>query len=276
MDSDSDIEPSGTNTKPSKVTVNRSTKSREASPPIIDLDDVHDSDDVNLVGKVHIAVRKPAPESSTTISLSSSPLPPRPPPRMAKSTLDDPNLSISQPVMRRLERRMDAGEAARLMPPPSRPSIPATETAPLGLPVFSRKKKSMPIHSLLNGHEFLEIEAEHSGDEIEAGSSDPEGVENDYDRQFAGDFDMSQVADDYDQSNVYRQSLFTQATANGPSFLNKPVRTGIFAGGRPWQRAVRTSHSSSPLRNENDEYSFGSFVVHDEEELHYDSSSSQI
>jgi len=129
----------------------------------------------------------------------------------------------------------------------------------------------------LNGHEFLEVEAEHSGDEIEAGSSDPEGVENESDRQFAGDFNMSQVAHDYDQDDVYRQSLFTQAPTNGPTFLNKPIRAGAFAGGRAWQRPVRIPHgSSSPPNEEPDEYSFGSFVVHDDEELLYDTSSSQI
>lgn len=276
MDSDSDLEPLETNTKPSKVMIKLSNKSGPASPPpIIDLDDEEDGDGVHLVGEAQFAVRRPAPESPTSVLLCSSPAPP---PRVANPTPDDSNPSISPPVMRRLKRKMDTNEAARSMPPPPRPSKLATETPPVGSPVVSRRKNSEHIHSLLNGHEFLEVEAEHSGDDIEAGSSDPEGVENESDRKFAGDFDMSQVADDYDQPNVYRQSLFTQAPTNGPSFLNRPLRIGAFAGGRAWQRQGRIPHgSSSPPRNEEpDEYSFGSFVVHDDQELLYDTSSSPI
>ena len=277
MDSDSDAESLSTDTKPSKVNVKPSTKPSPSNT--IDLDDDEDSGDVHLVGEALVVVERPAPEFSisTTISPSSSPAPFQPSPRMAKSVLDDSNLSISQPVMRRLKRKVDVDQAARPMPPPPPPSkLPATERSPVRSPVVSRKKKYIPVHSLLNGHEFLEVEAEHSGDEIEAGSSDPEGVENESDRQFAGKFDMSQVADDYDQHNVYRQSLFTQAPTSGPSFLDKPVRTAAFAGGRVWQRPVRIPHgSSSPRDEEPDEYSFGSFVVHDEEVL-YDTSSSQI
>ncbi len=276
MDSDSDAESLDTDTKPFKVKVKPSTKSSPSK--VIDLDDDEDSGDVHLVGEALVVVERPAPELSTTISLSSSPAPFGPSPRVAKSILDDSNLSTSQPVMRRLKRKVDVDAAARSMPPPPPPSkLPATETPPVRSPVVSRMKKSRPVHSLLNGHEFLEVEAEHSGDEIEAGSSDPEGVENESDRQFAGKFDMSQVADDYDQHNVYRQSLFTQAPTTGPSFLDKPVRTAAFAGGRVWQRPVRIPHGSSSPRNEGpDEYSFGSFVVHDEEELLYDTSSSQV
>ena len=276
MDSDSDSESLGTDTKPSKVNLKPSTKSSPSN--IVDLDDDEDSGDVHLVGEAPVVVERPAPEFSTTISLSSSPVPLQPSPRVAKSILDDSNLSISQPVMRRLKRRVDVDEAARQMPPPPPPSkLPATEMSPVRSPVVSRTKKYRPVHSLLNGHEFLEVEAEHSGDEIEAGSSDPEGVENESDRQFAGKFDMSQVADDYDQHNVYRQSLFTQAPTSGPSFLNKPVRTAAFAGGRVWQRPVRIPYDgSSPRNDEPDEYSFGSFVVHDDEEPLYDTSSSQV
>jgi len=276
IDSDSDKESLDTDTKPSKVTVKLSTKSKDVSPSnIIDLDDDEDSDDAHLVGEALTAVKRPALESLTAISLSSSPVLLLPPLRVPKSTLDDSNLSISQPVMRRLKRKIDLDETARSMPPP--PSkLPATETPPVGSPVVPREKKFGPVHSLLNGHEFLEVEAVHSGDEIEAGSSDPEGVENESDRRFAGDFDMSQVADNYDQFDVYRQSLSTQAPANGPSFLNKPIRTGSVAG-RTWQRPVRIPHGSSSPRNEGpDEYSFDSFVVHDEEELLYDTSSSQV
>ena len=279
MDSDSDTGSLDADAEPSKAKVKPSTKSNDASPSnIIDLGDDEDSDDVHLVGDALIAVERPTPRFSTTISLSSSPGSFWRPPRMAKSTLDDSNLSISQPVMRRLKRRMDVDEETRAMPPPAPPSkLPVTETPPVRSPVVSSKKKKGPVHSLLNGHEFLEVEAEHSGDEIEAGSSDPEGVENESDRRFAGSFDMSQVADDYDQHNVYRQSLFTQAPVNGPSFLNKPVRTTALAGGRVWQRPVGIPDGSSSPRNEEpDEYSFGSFVVRDEEELLYDTSSSQV
>lgn len=281
MGSDSDSEPLDTNTKPSKVMAKPSIKSGPASPPpIIDLNDDEDGDDVHLVGEAFFAAGQHAPGSApgslTAILLSSSPAPP--PPHVAQPAPDDSNPSISPPVMRRLKRKMDTDEAARSMPPPPRPSkLLATETPPVGSPIISRKKRSGHVHSLLNGHEFLEVEAEHSGDEIEAGSSDPEGVENESDRQFAGDFDMSQMADDYDQPNIYRQSLFTQAPTNGPTFLIRPIRTGAFAGGRAWQRPVRMPHDSSSPRNEEpDEYSFGSFVVHDEEELLYDTSSSPI
>jgi hypothetical protein len=108
MDSDSDSESLDTDAKPSKVTVKPSTTSPS---DIIDLDDDEDSDDVHLVGEALIAVEPPAPEFSTAILLSSSPAPLRPPPRVAKSNLDDSNLSISQPVMRRLKRKLDVDDA---------------------------------------------------------------------------------------------------------------------------------------------------------------------
>ncbi|KAG8855358.1 hypothetical protein FRB91_002333 [Serendipita sp. 411] len=92
---------------------------------------------------------------------------------------------------------------------------------------------------------------------------------------------MSQVPDGYDQSAVYRQGLLTQAPMGGPSFASRPVRVGFLGRGR--RSAAATAHenqgnvaatSSSPFRaSGSDNYSVGSFVVGDEEEIEFEESS---
>ena len=55
------------------------------------------------------------------------------------------------------------------------------------------------------------MEADLSGEDVRGGSSDSEGVEDEYDKEFIKDSDLSQVDTSYDQSAVYRRGLQTQA-----------------------------------------------------------------
>ncbi|KAG6902797.1 hypothetical protein C0995_011284 [Termitomyces sp. Mi166 len=154
--------------------------------------------------------------------------------------IDSPNITISSPVPRRLYRRTkpDQNELRKVL------STVDIRTNPV-----------------------FDIEAEHSGDEISAGSSGPEDEETEEDRKFLEELPETQVSPSYDQTLAYRQSLFTQAPvgAKAPAFANAPLRRGVFGIGSSTRR--RAIISSSPPREdeEPDEYVLDSFVVDDAE-----------
>ncbi|KAK1229390.1 3'-5' DNA helicase [Marasmius sp. AFHP31] len=121
---------------------------------------------------------------------------------------------------------------------------------------------------------FYDVEAEHSGDEISAGSSGPEeDEENEDDRRFLEELPATQASPSYDQTQIYRESLMTQAPTRAPAFANKPVRRGRF--GRPStnmsnKRRPGVSSSPPPEGDESpDEYEFDSFIVDDDAEISY-------
>ncbi|CAG8645682.1 10842_t:CDS:2, partial [Acaulospora colombiana] len=177
----------------------------------------------------------------------------------------------SQPA-RRLKRKDGVTDKA-LMPPPPLPKSSQGEV------VSPRPRHPKQIHkskvqkpSILDRNILLEMEAIHSGDEVEAGSSDSEGVENSSDREFVVDTSATQIDTDYDQSAVYRQGLFTQAPAGGPQFTSAPIRNGYLGRGKG-NSLTHGNFSSSPSRgDELDTYSLGSFVVDDDDEILEESS----
>lgn len=128
------------------------------------------------------------------------------------------------------------------------------------------KKRKRPVFDRNNA--FVAMEADLSGDDVAGGSTDTEGEEDQYDKDFIADGDITQPSDDYDQSAIYRQGLMTQAPA-GLNFANKPVRNGVFGTAFELgiQRQVHGQLSSSPPRppDSEDGYEFGSFVVDDDE-----------
>ncbi|KNZ71452.1 ATP-dependent DNA helicase MPH1 [Termitomyces sp. J132] len=157
-----------------------------------------------------------------------------------------PNVLISSPVPRRLHRRR----------------YPKLD-----------KNESRKVHTSVDvrADPVFDIEAEHSGDEISAGSSDPEDEESEEDRRFLEELPETQVSPSYDQTLAYRQSLLTQAPrgAKVPAFANAPRKRGLFSVGSSTRRRPPIS-SSPPRENEGaDEYILDSFVVDDDAEISY-------
>lgn len=170
-----------------------------------------------------------------------------------KETPETPDTQ-SRPPLRWL-RRDDTEIISRPSPPPLQPKK------------IGRKPRISVRHN-----PWLDGEAMHSGDEESAGSSHSEDdVESDSDMQFLKDIPDTQVSPSYDQSLVYRQSLFTQAPEVGLVFANRPVRMGGLVATREHSHR-RPMVSSSPPRedSEPDEYVYGSFVVADDAELSFD------
>jgi ATP-dependent DNA helicase MPH1 len=126
-----------------------------------------------------------------------------------------------------------------------------------------REKKS-----IFDRNELLEVEATHSGDEVDAGTSDGEGIANSSDIDFLVDQSGTQASSDYDQGTVYRQGLSTQVPTGGPQFTTKPIRNG-FLGRRRSTQVRQQLSSSSPIKNDDDldQYSLGSFVVPDDDDI---------
>ena len=130
---------------------------------------------------------------------------------------------------------------------------------------------------MLIAPEWVENEAMHSGDEISDGaiSGAEDQSENEYDREFVNDFPSTQVSPSYNQTQIYRESLLTQAPrGRGPMFARGPMRRKPF--GDIDRRLPQHHVSSSPPRDPEegpDEYEMDSFVVPDDAEITYSLSS---
>lgn len=163
------------------------------------------------------------------------------------------------------------------MPPPSQRRIQRHKSSSPGSP----PSPALPTRRANGGgrirREWVANEAVHSGDEISVGSSGEDDPESESDRQFLKDIPNTQVSPSYNQTAAYRQSLMSQAPvgARAPAFSRAPVRNRPFGPDRG-RRVVGQSVSSSPPREEGeepDEYITGSFVVDDDAEVSYLSSS---
>lgn len=132
-------------------------------------------------------------------------------------------------------------------------------------PATKVKTRKRPVFDRNNA--FVAMEADLSGeDDVNVGSTDTEEDENEYDKEFIADGDITQDSG-YDQSAIYRQGLMTQAPA-GLNFASKPVRAGVFGAalGRIARPAAHSSSSPPRAPNSEDDYEFGSFIVEDEDE----------
>lgn len=135
---------------------------------------------------------------------------------------------------------------------------------PSSTPARKRKIQKMTAFEAQDNPLF-DVVANHSGDEVsEGGSNSEDYVESESDRAFIKNSPLTQVPGSYDQSQVYRQSLFTQVPGgmDMPEFAQGPSRPNPFRRQRA-QRVIQPS--SSPVRG-SDDYEFGSFVVRDDAE----------
>jgi ATP-dependent DNA helicase MPH1 len=170
-----------------------------------------------------------------------------------------PEADVSRPRLHRLQhkREIEAGSS------PLVPRVP------------KRQKRRRANAAALRA--FVDDEAGHSGDEVSTGSSGADEPESESDRRFLRAPPETQVPAGYAQTQVYRESLATQVPGRGPAFAARPVVRGKFGPARTPRRAeARGSSPATDLGSEPDQYSLGSFVVNDEEEIVYEEDSSQL
>ncbi|KAI0932449.1 hypothetical protein AcW1_000425 [Taiwanofungus camphoratus] len=180
--------------------------------------------------------------------------------RLISEPLDSSPLAMPPPSQRRLQRQRDS------------PSPRAAHQS-----AKRRKRKFTDVAEAQKMNPWIDVEATHSGDEHSLGSSDSDQPVDEYDRQFVQELPETQVSPSYDQSAVYRRSLFTQAPAapgRAPIFAKPPVRRGLGVLGVGGISRSRTVISSSPRGDDMDNYEFGSFVVADDAEISLSGNSS--
>ncbi|KZT74815.1 P-loop containing nucleoside triphosphate hydrolase protein [Daedalea quercina L-15889] len=242
-----------------------------------------------FVGDVDSSFGMSKAMSATSINLADGSItrhrelmpPPALPVRLTKPGLSrdaemmpEPTFAVRGPGKQSKKRTViDINDSSPLaMPPPSQRRIhrqsdsPSPPSPPLPAPCKTRKRKFKDLTEVQKANPWIDVEATHSGDERSVGSSDAEN-EDGYEPSFVQDVPETQVSPSYDQSAVYRRSLFTQApgSGSGPVFANRPAARswGVFGTGG-MSRAV----SSSPrYEDEDDGYEFGSFVVDDDEDF---------
>jgi ATP-dependent DNA helicase MPH1 len=170
-------------------------------------------------------------------------------------------------------RRLRQRRLRSKSPPPGSP----LKNRPTGVDRKGKKHSRRDGAGVLVAPEWVENEAEHSGGEVSDGaiSGAEDQSENEYDREFVNDFPSTQVSPSYNQTQIYRESLLSQAPrGRGPAFAGGPMRRKPF--GDIDRRAPQYVVSSSPTRDPNegpDEYEMDSFVVPDDAEIAYSSSS---
>jgi ATP-dependent DNA helicase MPH1 len=218
-------------------------------------------------------------------------LPPEPPYRLYNTHIDD-SLGVPEPtlpVRTAGKRRPNVvknpdilSSSPLMMPPPSQRRLrrepPGDSVAPA--PKLKRKKKKKVQDTAEFGkiNPWIEVEATHSGDDMSEGSSIGDFVvESEGDRQFLEEHDETQVSPSYQQTQIYRQSLLSQAPTGtgGPVFAKPLVRRGGFGIANRTNTRFQGISSSPQQPNSEDEYELGTFVVDDDAEISYFDDSSQ-
>lgn len=155
------------------------------------------------------------------------------------------------------------------LPPPSQRRLRRNNDSHESEPQQKKKRKAESKSKTLTKRKhnpLLDYSAEHSGEEVSAGSSNDDDTESESDRLFIKDSPMTQASPSYDQTLTYRKGLMTQAPgSSGPVFAQGPTRKGLF--GRMQPRVRRRVIDSSPPAE--DDYEFGSFVVDNDAEISY-------
>ncbi|KAF9821870.1 hypothetical protein IEO21_00300 [Rhodonia placenta] len=197
-------------------------------------------------------------------------------PSLSDEIFPEPSFAIRAPgKQKKVQAAEDVNSSPLAMPPPSQRRLQRQRESPRPEPVpppaKQKKRKFKDVVEAQKAVPWIDVEATHSGDERSVGSSDAEQPEDEYDRDFVQDLPETQVSPSYDQSAVYRRSLFTQAPGRGhavPAFVNRPIRRGYGT----YTRAGPSSHvrhfpSSSPRNDGDDYYELGSFIVDDEADI---------
>ncbi|TFK76864.1 P-loop containing nucleoside triphosphate hydrolase protein [Pluteus cervinus] len=187
---------------------------------------------------------------------------------VAAVDVDSPSFTMPPPPQRRLRRKHEPSS-------PTRADSPLIERTPEVSRKRTKKKKLLVSR---RHNPLFDVAADHSGDEISEGSSGEEEMESESDRQFLQELPATQASPSYNQTQVYRQSLFTQAPGKAPTFANRPLRQGAFGHGFRLgaSRAVMSSRSPTPEAEEPDEYVYGSFVVADDADISYVDNSTEL
>ena len=277
-------------------------------------------------GSDTVEIEDSEPENGSPIVLESSPVrprgPPMPPPpvppfrlRLGSPSPVAPSPSLPVRAAGQVKRRRviapasDASSPLQLPPPsqkrihrrshshdeddncsPSANASPSTHHPP-------KKKRKLPNTKRLKVRDtaeaarvipWIDVEAMHSGDEVSGGErSSQDDEEGESLGGFVTDLMATQPSASYDQSAVYRQSLFSQAPVGNntggklsvPVFAAPPARRkGVpvpLLGPHPAAGAAAPQLISSPVPpdDEEDYYSLGSFVVDDEAEISFTQSS---
>ena len=192
--------------------------------------------------------------------------------RKASMVEDDFGVFGSSPRAASPPRRLRQRRSQSGSPPKSPPKRKPKSGGGKG-----KKKQGRDETGMLIPPEWAENEAAHSGDDTSDGaiSGAEDQSENEYDREFVSDFPNTQVSPSYNQTQIYRESLLTQAPrGQGPMFARGPMRRKPF--GNIDRRLQQHSVSSSPPRDTGegpDEYEMDSFVVPDDAEIAYSLSS---
>ena len=137
-----------------------------------------------------------------------------------------------------------------------------------------KKRKFRDIVDAQKRNPWIDVEASHSGDDQTDGGSEGDELGDEADRRFVQELPATQASPSYDQTAVYRRSLMTQAPGGSmPAFAHRPLRRGGYVYAAPERAHAPVLLSSSPLRQESDDYEFDSFIVGDDEDIVYNEES---
>lgn len=172
-------------------------------------------------------------------------------------------------------RRLQRGRPSSL---PEQAASPVPDDLDEGAsrPNKRRRRRFQDIVDAQRHNPFMDVEANHSGNESSDGGMERDGeFGSEGDMQFVEELPATQASPSYDQSAVYRRSLMTQAgpSAVMPAFSRRPVRRGagyVYATPSRTRRPVQLSSPPEQQHDDDDDYyQIGSFIVDDEEDVSY-------
>lgn len=201
-----------------------------------------------------------------------------PSPDRSFDVMPEPTFAVRGPGKHPRKRLLPVDtDSSPAMPPPSQRRLQRYKSPASPIPKSPAKKRRKRVFKdaaeAQKYNPWIDLEAGQSGDENSLGSSDVEFMASESDLQFVEELPETQASPSYDQSAVYRRSLFTQApggTSAGPMFAKRPTGRGAqryFNETSP----VAARKFSSPAGTEaaSDDYVFGSFVVDDDADISY-------
>jgi hypothetical protein len=172
---------------------------------------------------------------------------------------------VTQPLRigkRRQIQFRSSSPAPSIISPPRR--IRRMETIDVGSSGWTERVVDVDENQVGMQHSLFDDEAIQSGSDTSESNEEVEEKETEEDRRFLEAPPETQIPFDYQQTQVYKQSMFTQpTTSNGPlRFRGRPNRHPNYA--RLETSKKREGVSSSPPRfSEPDTYEYDGFVIPD-------------